>query len=306
VAGPPPARAGIPHGAVDPSRGDASARGDGRLLTTSGLPPALRAFDAVADRFDERFTPWQSVAAQRRAVRRELLATFPAGASLLELGGGTGEDALFLAAEGRRVLVTDGAPSMVDRTREKAAARGLSERVRAERVAIEELPGLARRRAAAGEPPFDGVFSNFAAFNCVADPAAAARALAPLVKPGAHALLVVFGPVSPGETLALLLRGERRAAFRRFARGPVPARLGGHEFTVTYPSRRSLARAFAPHFALRRTVGIGIFVPPSSAEPAISGWPRLLAALEALDRVAARPLAFLGDHVLLDFVRAPA
>ena len=74
---------------------------------------------------------------------------------------------------------------------------------------------------------------------------------------------------------------------------------------MTYPSPRALARAFAPHFALRRTVGIGVFVPPSSAEPAISSWPRLIATLEALDRVAARPLALLGDHVLLDFVRAP-
>ena len=239
-------------------------------------------------------------------MRRELLATFPAGASLLELGGGTGEDALFLAAEGRRVLVTDGAPRMVDRTREKAAARGLSGHVQAESVAIEKLSGFARRRAAAGEPPFDGAFSNFAAFNCVADHAAAARALAPLVKPGGRALLVVFGPFSPAETVALLLRGEGRAAFRRLARGPVPARLGGHEFNVTYPSPHALARAFAPDFSLRRTVGIGVFVPPSSAEPAISGWPRLLAALETLDRVAARPLALLGDHVLLDFVRTPA
>ena len=39
-----------------------------------------------------------SVAAQRRSVRRELLGAFPPGARLLELGGGTGEDALFLAA----------------------------------------------------------------------------------------------------------------------------------------------------------------------------------------------------------------
>ena len=28
--------------------------------------PAAAAFDAIAERFDERFTPWLSVAAQRR------------------------------------------------------------------------------------------------------------------------------------------------------------------------------------------------------------------------------------------------
>jgi hypothetical protein len=49
--------------------------------------------------------------------------------------------------------------------------------------------------------------------------------------------------------------------------------------------------------------GIGIFVPPSAAEPAISNFPRLLAVLEGLDRVASRPLALLGDHVLYHLER---
>jgi hypothetical protein len=46
-----------------------------------------------------------------------------------------------------------------------------------------------------------------------------------------------------------------------------------------------------------------VFVPPSGAEPAVSRFPRLLDALEALDRAFGRPLALLGDHVLLDFER---
>jgi hypothetical protein len=48
---------------------------------------------------------------------------------------------------------------------------------------------------------------------------------------------------------------------------------------------------------------VGVFVPPSSAEPAASRFPRLLGALERLDRLAGRPLALLGDHVLCDFER---
>ncbi|HEX6909482.1 MAG TPA: hypothetical protein VF142_03775, partial [Longimicrobium sp.] len=60
------------------------------LDAVRALPPAAAAFDTVAPRFDERFGPWRSVAAQRRAVRRHLLAAFPAGAHVLELGGGTG------------------------------------------------------------------------------------------------------------------------------------------------------------------------------------------------------------------------
>jgi SAM-dependent methyltransferase len=264
------------------------------------LPPAVRAFDALAPVFDERFGAWKSVAAQRRAVRRALLTGFPEGARLIELGGGTGEDALFLAQAGRRVLVTDGAPAMVARVRAKAREADLADRVTAERVSLEELDAWAAARHGAA---FDGAFSNFASLNCVTDHASVAHGLARLLPPGKRALLVVFGPCCPGEVLVLLARGKVRAAFRRLAPTPAPARVGGETFAVTYPSPRTLARAFTPWFHLRRMFGVGVFLPPSSAEPAASRFPRFLEALERLDRLAARPLALLGDHVLLDFER---
>lgn len=270
---------------------------------TRELPPAVRAFDALAGSFDDTFRAWASVAAQRRAVRRALLEAFPEGASLLELGGGTGEDALFLAGHGRRVLVTDGAPRMTALVNEKARAASLENGVSAERVSLEELDAWAREYRGL---PFDGAFSNFAGMNCIADHGPVARGLARLLAPGGRALLVVFGPFSPGETIVLLLRGRVRAAFRRLARAPAPARVAGENFTVTYPAPGTLAREFAPWFRLKGTRGIGVFVPPSSAEPSASRFPRLLGVLEAFDRVFARPLALLGDHVLLDFERTDA
>ncbi len=271
--------------------------------SASLLPPAVLAFDAMAPRFDERFGAWKSVAAQRAAVRRELLAAFPAGATLLELGGGTGDDALFLAERGYRVHLTDGAPAMTARAAEKVARARAADRVSVERVSLEELSDLAASRASAGLPPFQGAYSNFAAFNCVEDHRAPARALARLLAPGARLQLVVFGPFCPGEVVTLVLRGQGKSALRRLSRRGVAARVGGHAFTVAYPSPAALGRGFAPWFARRRTVGVGVFVPPSSAEPWISRRPRLLSLLERLDRVAARPLALLGDHVLVDLER---
>lgn len=268
---------------------------------TASDPPAVQAFDAIAASFDERFGEWASVAAQRRAVRRALLRVFPPGASLLELGGGTGEDALFLAAHGRCVLVTDGARSMLECAERKADAAGLSHRIRTRRVLLERLDELA-----AASAPFDGVFSNFAALNCVTDLNAVARSLAPLLARGSAAVLVMFGPCAPGEVVVQLLRRNPSAAVRRLSRGAVLARLAGRNFTVRYPSPRTVARSFSPWFELVRTLGIGVFVPPSAAEPAISRNPRVLAALEAMDRVIASPLAWLGDHALLEFRRTDA
>jgi hypothetical protein len=255
------------------------------------LPPAALAFDSIADGFDARFTPWRSVGAQRRAVRKALADAFPVGASLIEIGGGTGEDALWLAERGRLVLMTDPAPAMV-----AAAAAKFGERpeLRAEIVAAENLEGLATRREVAAESLFEGAWSNFAGLNCVDDLPGFARGLARLTRPGAPVLLVLFGTCCPGEMIVEAVRGRPRNMFRRFAR---------HAFTVRYHRTAALRRAMRPWFEPTGKRGIGVFVPPSAAEPWISRHPRLLDALERLDRHVAAPLAPLGDHVLHRFVR---
>jgi SAM-dependent methyltransferase len=266
---------------------------------THSLAPAAAAFDAIAERFDERFGPWLSVAAQRRAVRTALREAFAPGARVIEIGGGTGEDALWLVARGRQVLLTDVSPLMV---RLAAAKFADCAGAQAEICAAEALAGLVGRVAA----PFDGAFSNFAALNCVGDLAPFASGLAKLLRPGAPALLVVFGRICPGEWLVELLRGRPKNAFRRIAVGDRPARLSGREFSVRYHRRREIERAMAPWFRPDGRKGVGVFVPPSAAEPWISGHKRLLGALEALDRAFAKPLASFGDHVLYRFVRTEA
>lgn len=268
----------------------------------ASLSPAIQAFDAVAARFDTRFGDWRSVAAQRNQVRVQLERAFPPGARLLEIGGGTGEDAHWLAARGREVLLTDGAPSMVRIAREKLRPqRGPDPRV----FSAEGIGHLAAERELEGLPPFDGAFSNFAALNCVDNLDAFAAGLARLLRPGAPALLVLFGTLCPGELVVQLARGDARAAVRRRERGRVAARLGGRDFTVRYHTSAEVQRAMAPWFELRRRVGIGVFVPPSAAEPWISGHPAMVRMLEAIDRVASRALAPLGDHVLYWLERTP-
>src|SRR5512140_1135736 len=58
----------------------------------------------------------------------EIVALVAAGeivGDVLDVGCGTGENALYLASLGRRVLGVDAAPTAIAKAREKAAARGL-------------------------------------------------------------------------------------------------------------------------------------------------------------------------------------
>ena len=116
-------------------------------------------------------------------------------------------------------------------------------------------------------------------------------------------MLVVFGTCCPAEMIVETLRGRPSQALRRFQRGIVPARLAKREFQVVYHRHAELVRAFQPWFVLEKRIGIGVTVPPSAAEPWISGHPGLLAVMERMDRVLSRPLAMLGDHVLYQFRR---
>jgi SAM-dependent methyltransferase len=269
---------------------------------TDFLRPAALAFDAIAPTFDSRFGAWCSVAAQRRAVRSSLLRTFPRGGHILELGGGTGEDAAFLAERGFDVLLTDPAPSMVEQAKIKLAPW----RAQAQIAAAENTEEFAINHLSRGGAMFDGAFSNFAPLNCVADLTHVARGLARLLSSGAPAMLVLFGTFCPGEMVTEALRGRPQLALRRCKRGEVPARLAKREFHVIYHRRAAMERAFAPWFVLEKRLGVGVTVPPSAAEPWISTQPRLLSLMERLDRVLARPLACFGDHVLYQFRRTTA
>lgn len=263
------------------------------------MRPAVAAFDAIAPIFDQRFGAWLSVAAQRRAVREALLREFPNRGHILELGGGTGEDAAFLAGAGFEVLLTDPSPTMVA----LAKAKLTPFRGQAEIATGEELEDFAACHLSAGGRFFDGAFSNFAPLNCVVDLAPVARGLAQLLKPGALAMLVLFGAFCPGEMLIEVLHKRPGQVLRRCKRGPLAARLAKRDFPIVYHRRAALTRAFAPWFVLEKRLGIGVTVPPSAAEPWISHQPRLLGAMETLDRMLSRPLALLGDHVLYQFRR---
>ena len=265
-------------------------------MASAGLAAAAQAFDSIAGDFDQRFSAWRSVGAQRRAVRTALINAFPAGSRLIEIGGGTGEDALWLTGQGRAVLLTDASPAMVS----EASHKG----VRSTVAAAEDFGNLADDLSA--EPSFDGAYSVFAPLNCVADLRPFAEGIARLLRPGSPLMLVMFGTCCPGEMIVETLRGRPRDALRRLSRGDVPARLDGREFSVRYHRRADLEHTLSPWFMLKSRRGVGIFVPPSAAEPWISRHPALLSALEKLDRFAARPLSFFGDHVLYRFERTAA
>jgi ubiquinone/menaquinone biosynthesis C-methylase UbiE len=258
-------------------------------------------FDALAEGYDQGFTFSKIGQAQRSAVWKELSRTFRAGDRVLEIGCGTGIDACFLAERGVQVVAFDSSQAMV-----RVAARRIRE-VSANANTI-DLRLLAAENLAAvqHEAPFDGVFSNFAALNCVEDLHAVGENLGRLLKPGGTALLCLLGPCCLWEVIWYLLKAKPRKAFRRWQSASLTATLApGASVQVRYYGIRSLSRIFAPSLRLRSWRGIGLMVPPSYVESAAQRFPEFLKLAERSDRLLARCPVIRGfsDHILLKFER---
>ena len=257
--------------------------------------PPTDPFDALAASYDDHFSRSPVGRLMRRRVRRRLDSCFSSGQRVLDLGCGTGEDAVHLGCRDIEVLATDRSLEMVAVTREKVARAGLEGHVRVERLAVESLHELAT-------PMFDGALSNFGGLNCVADLPAVSEALAARLRPGATAMLCLMGPVVPWEWVWFLARGEPGKAFRRLKPGGAVWR----GLKIRYPSVGAVRRDFSRHFELSRVGAIGALLPPPFTEPWSARHPRLLQGLNRWEQrfEACAPLPWLSDHYLLELRRA--
>jgi SAM-dependent methyltransferase len=243
-----------------------------------------RAFDELASEYDAAFTESAIGKALRSMVWARFEQAFRGPSRVLELGCGTGEDALCLARRGLEVVAVDASSRMIQVARQKA---GDAERLEFHCLAMERL----------------GPTSNFGAVNCVADLPALAADVAARLRPGAPLVWVVMGRHVPWEWLWYLAHGQWKKAWRRLSRGGVHWR----GLTIHYPTPAELAAVLRPHFEVRRIAPLGVALPPSYAGQWLERRPRLLRLLTHLEHLA-QPwgaLASVSDHYIVEAIRLP-
>ncbi len=253
------------------------------------------AFDAVASEYDDDFSHSALGQMLRARLWTILEAEMPAHGRLLELGCGTGEDAVHLSRRGATVLATDQSTEMLMMTKAKAAGAGVS--VQTQRLDL-EAPTLddsdqGRR--------FDGAWSSFGPLNCVADRQPLWRFLAQHIVPGGVVVLVVMAPLTPWDWLWFGGHGQLRAATRRLRSGRVANAGAGGRVRVWYPSWRQLVEESGAAFHLRRVEGIGALLPISEASHLVTRFPRLFRLAARMERHLGRlpPWPSLCDHYAL-------
>lgn len=257
------------------------------------------AFDHIGARYDVEFTNTELSRWFRQRVWERLAAMYQPGETVIEFGCGTGEDAIFLAKRGVRVLATDGSPAMIAETARKAQAEGVGGMVETRRLDFSEAAGWDLPAQA-----FDGAYSNYGALNCVGDWSAVGAQVAAALRPGARVGLGVMGPWCPWEIAWHGAHGHLRTATRRLRKSTV-AHLDGQYFTVYYPTPGQLQRDFGAAFRRTRLWGLGVFLPPSDLYVPVGRRRWLARPLLALETLTAPhwPFKYLGDHYWLELER---
>ena len=265
------------------------------------LQETQRAFDSVAADYDGARGNNGSIQRMRQEMWRWLDATFSPGTRLLDLGCGTGLDAIRMAQRGCHVTATDWSPQMVARTRERAAQASLGDRVRTLAVGAHELAHLQ------GAGTYDGAYSNLGPLNCVPDLQAVSRECARLLKPAGRLVFTVIGRVCPWEIWHYALRGNWKRARVRFVRNTVPVSMNKRTIWTRYYGPREFYRGFERDFSLTHYRGLCVFVPPPYLTWVNDRHPRSFERLWWLDRcVAGAPLLRnLGDHFLIILQKRP-
>jgi ubiquinone/menaquinone biosynthesis C-methylase UbiE len=253
------------------------------------------AFDSVAADYDGPRGNNALIQEMRREMWRWLDLTFAPGSHLLDLGCGTGLDAVRMAGVGHRVIATDWSDQMVQRTTERAAQEQLTPRVATLVAGAHELHRLE------GEGTYDGAYSNLGPLNCVPDLGAMSHELFRLLKPGGSLVFTVIGRVCPWEIAYHLGRRNWARLRIRYARGFVPVGMNNHTVWTHYYTPREFYRAFKRDFALTHFRGLCLFAPPPYISWVHDRHPRWHERLWRLDRALAAWPVFrgLGDHFLI-------
>ena len=256
----------------------------------------MTAFDTLAPTYDDDFTQTVIGRHLRARVYWRLRHLFKPDDHVLELGCGTGEDALWLARRGIHITATDVSPAMLAITRQKLAHQPYA---RVKPLNINDLPDDAFDRA------YDGVLSNFGGVNCARDLSKLAEWLADRVK---RRRVVAFALMSPHCLWEFLWHGAHfdfDTATRRWRGTTFQADETQAPLPIIYPTIDQLKHAFAPYFMVKYVMPLGVLLPPSDVYKGIEKRPRVLKTLIALDKQVQRFsfLAEYADHYWIELIR---
>jgi SAM-dependent methyltransferase len=215
---------------------------------------------------------------------------------VLEIGAGTGAEAVLIARRVARVVATDISPAMVDLLRRKAAARRLSEKIDAVKVAAADIAEV-RKMLPGGRVRVAYSFNG--ALNCEPRLADFAAELASIVVPGGYFVCSIRNTLCLTEILTYAAVLRYSGMVKRKTQ-PMMVSVGGSDIPSTYYPVGRFLGFFRHDFDVERIIGLPAFLPPAYLNDYYVRARRVLRGLEGADKAlgSAFPFNRLGDQSL--------
>ncbi len=254
-------------------------------------------FDDLAARYDETFTSTEIGKLQRARVWNYLDSFLPnRPINILELNCGTGEDAIWFAKKGHKVLATDISENMVDVARLKVEQANLSDKITTGQLDINEIDKILTANK------FDLVFSNFGGLNCLTDSelTVLSRRLKNLLTSTGRFVAVVMPDFCMTESLYFLSKFKFKEIFRRKKMQVV--NVDNNWVSAYYYHPKRFCGYFLNDFNFNKAVGVGLMIPPSYLNNFFRRKVNTLKFLNKLERSFGNNsfAASISDHFLID------
>jgi len=254
-------------------------------------------FDYVAEQYDETFSNTEIGKLQRTRVWNYLDLILPdKPINILELNCGTGEDAIWFAMKGHKVIATDVSEKMIAVTRAKVAKLKLSDNISVEMLDINKIDKLSTNNK------FDLVFSNFGGLNCLNENelSVLSSKINFLLNPKGKFIAIVMPDFCMIESIYFLLKFRMKEIFRRKKTQQV--KIDDVVIDTYYYNPKMFYEFFDIEFLISKIIGIGMFIPPSYLNSFFKSKVASLKLLNRLENIFGSHSfsASVSDHYLID------
>lgn len=293
--GPPTQRSAV--------RGEMDAKLDFESWKSAGnsyFSTVQEAFDSASEEYDFTISRnFINTWIRHRSIN-ELLRLVKPDDVLLEIGCGTGAEAMKISKRVRQIIATDISQGMLNLLRQKISAKKLDSIVPVQARAA-NISSIA--------PLFDGgrvriAYSFNGALNLEPDIEKFSLELSKVVEKGGYFVCSVRNVLCLSETIAhaAVLQLDKIAPRRK---QPTMVSVGGIDIPAFYYSTGYMSRLFRPYFKLKKLVGLPAFLPPAYLNDYCIRFRPVTSLLEKLETVLSDRFPFnrLSDQTLFVFQR---
>lgn len=257
------------------------------------------AFDSASEEYD--FTIRRNFIntwIRQRSIQALLRQTKP-NDLLVEIGCGTGTEAILIAPHVSRIIATDISDKMLQILRLKIQARGLAEKILPVKAGASQISIVSEFVDGSGAAL---AYSFNGALNCEPQMGRFVSELSILLKKGGRFICSIRNTLCLSEAIshALVFQFGDMAPRKK---QPIMVSVGGKDIPSVYYSPQNFARFFSPDFKLESQIALPGILPPAYLNDYYLKLRSKLAVLERLEPLlsARFPLNALGDQTLFIF-----